>query len=124
MLPQGLVSAAKLAFRVCMAGHHRTVRIVLVSLLFLIFAGIRLPAQTRHFGCRAACCSRAALTFISDGVVEARNGKGELYGFARTRNMSGESAETIARTAQLFGQEGDITVLTVVRVPATEAATA
>ena len=46
MLPRGLVSATKLAFRVCMAGQDCTGRLVLVSLLFIIFAGIRLPAQT------------------------------------------------------------------------------
>ena len=69
-------------------------------------------------------CASDRLTFISDGVVEARNDKGELYGFARTRNISGEPAEMIARAAQSFGQEDDITVLTVMRVPATEAVTA
>jgi serine/threonine protein phosphatase PrpC len=52
------------------------------------------------------------LTFLSDGVVEARNAQGELYGFDRTRAISGESAEQIARAAQHFGQEDDITVLT------------
>jgi serine phosphatase RsbU (regulator of sigma subunit) len=61
------------------------------------------------------------LTFVSDGVVEARDASGELYGFARTGNISRESAETIARMAQLFGQEDDITVLTVARIPKLEA---
>lgn len=55
------------------------------------------------------------LTFVSDGVVEARNGSGELYGFARTESVSTQSAESIARAAQRFGQEDDITVLTVMR---------
>jgi hypothetical protein len=53
------------------------------------------------------------LTFVSDGVVEARNANGELYGFARTRSISGQPAASIARTAQSFGQEDDITVLVV-----------
>jgi hypothetical protein len=57
------------------------------------------------------------LTFMSDGVVEARDASGQLYGFERTRSISGQPAQTIARTAQLFGQEDDITVLTVVRLP-------
>jgi sigma-B regulation protein RsbU (phosphoserine phosphatase) len=57
------------------------------------------------------------LTFISDGVVEARNGRGELYGFARTKSISGHTAVAIARAAQRFGQEDDITVLTVMRAP-------
>ena len=52
------------------------------------------------------------LTFISDGVVEARNVAGELYGFERTRKLSTQPAQVIAETARAFGQEDDITVLT------------
>ena len=57
------------------------------------------------------------LTFLSDGVVEARNHAGELFGFDRARAISTQSAETIAATAQSFGQEDDITVLTLTRLP-------
>ena len=53
-----------------------------------------------------------ALTFMSDGVVEARTSAGELFGFDRTRSISTQSAEQIAQAAQAFGQEDDITVLT------------
>ena len=53
------------------------------------------------------------LTLLSDGVVEARNASGELFGFERTRGISQERAGKIAATAQQFGQEDDITVLTV-----------
>jgi Stage II sporulation protein E (SpoIIE) len=52
-----------------------------------------------------------SLTFLSDGVVEARNGEGELFGFERTRDISESSVEEIAGAAQAFGQEDDITVL-------------
>jgi phosphoserine phosphatase RsbU/P len=52
------------------------------------------------------------LTFVSDGVVEARDGMGILFGFDRTRTISNLSAEEIAATAQTFGQQDDITVLT------------
>ena len=38
---------------------------------------------------------------------------GELFGFDRTRDLSTQSAEAIAQAAQDFGQEDDITVLTV-----------
>ena len=55
------------------------------------------------------------LTFMTDGVVEARNSAGELFGFERTSGISGKSAEEIAGTAQRFGQEDDITVLTLAR---------
>jgi phosphoserine phosphatase RsbU/P len=53
------------------------------------------------------------LTFLWDGVVEAKNERGELFGFDRTRGLSRQSAETIAQAAQAFGQEDDITVLSV-----------
>ncbi|MGC2404176.1 MAG: PP2C family protein-serine/threonine phosphatase, partial [Acidobacteriaceae bacterium] len=52
------------------------------------------------------------LTFLSDGVVEARNITGELFGFDRTCAISAQSAQQIADAARNFGQEDDITVLT------------
>jgi len=52
------------------------------------------------------------LTFITDGVVEAANSAGELFGFERTCEISTHSAAQIAAAAQAFGQEDDITVLT------------
>ena len=61
--------------------------------------------------------------FISDGVVEARQPSGELFGFDRTHNLSNQSAFYIADAAKEFGQEDDITVLTVRRLaPAAVAA--
>ena len=54
----------------------------------------------------------SSLTFLSDGVVEARNESGELFGFDRTRAISSQSAQSIADVAERFGQEDDITVLT------------
>jgi Stage II sporulation protein E (SpoIIE) len=53
------------------------------------------------------------LTLLTDGVVEARNPAGELFGFNRAAAISTEAAEEIARAAQAHGQEDDITVLTV-----------
>jgi phosphoserine phosphatase RsbU/P len=53
------------------------------------------------------------LTFLTDGVVEARNAAGELYGIDRTAAISARSAEEIVSAASTFGQEDDITVLTV-----------
>jgi serine phosphatase RsbU (regulator of sigma subunit) len=52
------------------------------------------------------------LTFLSDGVVEARNAVGELFGFERTRQLSSRAAQQIADAAVQFGQQDDITVLT------------
>ena len=55
------------------------------------------------------------LTFVSDGVVEATNPQGELYGFERTRAISNQPAKAIAEAATQFGQEDDITVVTMTR---------
>jgi hypothetical protein len=54
----------------------------------------------------------AQLTLLSDGVIEAQNAKGELFGFDRTAAISTQTAESIASTAQAFGQKDDITVVT------------
>ena len=59
------------------------------------------------------------LTLLTDGVVEARDKAGTLFGFDRTAAMSIQTANQIAKTAELFGQDDDITVLTLERmVPA------
>lgn len=50
--------------------------------------------------------------FVSDGVVEAANVAGELFGFERTRAISMQSAEQIAEAAKKWGQNDDITVVT------------
>jgi serine phosphatase RsbU (regulator of sigma subunit) len=52
------------------------------------------------------------LTLLTDGVVEARDKAGALFGFERSAALSIESAEAIAGAAQAFGQEDDITALT------------
>jgi hypothetical protein len=54
--------------------------------------------------------------FLSDGVVEARQPSGELFGFDRVHNLTGQTAWYIADAAKSFGQEDDITVLTVKRL--------
>jgi serine phosphatase RsbU (regulator of sigma subunit) len=51
------------------------------------------------------------MIFLSDGVVEASNAHGELFGFERTQQVSNESARYIAQTAKRFGQSDDITVV-------------
>ena len=56
------------------------------------------------------------LLMMSDGVVEARQASGELFGFDRVHNLSNQSAFYIADAAKAFGQEDDITVLTVQRL--------
>jgi serine phosphatase RsbU (regulator of sigma subunit) len=56
------------------------------------------------------------ITMVTDGVVEARNKSGDLFGFERTAALSTEHAEKIAQAARAFGQDDDITVLTLTRV--------
>jgi hypothetical protein len=56
------------------------------------------------------------LLLLSDGVVEARRPTGELFGFERVHNLSNQTAFYIADAAKEFGQEDDITVLTVRRL--------
>jgi len=62
------------------------------------------------------------LLMMSDGVSEARKSNGELFGFDRVRNLSNQSAFFIADAAKEFGQEDDITVLTVRRLAQAAAA--
>jgi small neutral amino acid transporter SnatA (MarC family) len=64
------------------------------------------------------------LTFISDGVVEATNEKKELFGFERVQAISDQPAPAIASAAQNFGQEDDISVLSVTRTANLKAAVA
>jgi GAF domain-containing protein len=52
------------------------------------------------------------LVLLSDGVPEARSNGGELYGFDRLSSLTLMPAQDIAEAAQTFGQEDDITVLT------------
>lgn len=57
--------------------------------------------------------TRKLITFLSDGVVEARKGTGELLGFERVAQLTVKPAAEIADAAERWGQEDDITVLTV-----------
>jgi phosphoserine phosphatase RsbU/P len=54
-------------------------------------------------------------TFVSDGVIEAEDPKRNLFGFDRTRQLSGKPAREIAAAAKAWGQNDDITVVTVRR---------
>ncbi len=53
---------------------------------------------------------------MSDGVVEAENAQRDLFGFDRTRAISTKSAPEIAEAAKAWGQNDDITVVTVRRM--------
>lgn len=63
-----------------------------------------------------------ALMLMTDGVAEAQDAEGRLFGFDRIADMlrNGAAAVALATAAQAFGQEDDITVLSLsfVGVPA------
>ncbi len=58
------------------------------------------------------------LTLFSDGLLEARDREGELFGFDRiqARTQGCADASDLADAAIAFGQEDDITVVTVTRL--------
>jgi hypothetical protein len=62
-----------------------------------------------------AVLTGSVMTLVSDGVLEAANAAGELFGFERTREISTKSAAEIAEAARAWGQNDDITVVTVRR---------
>ncbi len=71
-----------------------------------------LSADAEYSNVRLAMRPGETLTMLSDGVIEARNTSGELLGFERARTLSARPADQIAQAAESFGQEDDITVLT------------
>lgn len=62
------------------------------------------------------------LALYTDGLLEARNRTGELYGFARLDDLFSSPTDAAAATqaAVNFGQDDDITVLTLTRLTAGE----
>lgn len=66
------------------------------------------------------------LVLISDGVAEATNADGHLFGFERVHDLlhSAKSTAEVANAAQSFGQEDDISVISVTRIPVIEPALA
>ncbi|HTZ59434.1 MAG TPA: SpoIIE family protein phosphatase [Acidobacteriaceae bacterium] len=58
------------------------------------------------------------LTFYTDGILEARNAAGELYGFERLTALirSQPTVEQMVEEARTFGQQDDITVFQVTRL--------
>jgi serine phosphatase RsbU (regulator of sigma subunit) len=58
---------------------------------------------------------RQTIVLLSDGVLEAQSSSGELLGFERLAALTTQPALAIADAAREFGQEDDITVVTVTR---------
>jgi serine phosphatase RsbU (regulator of sigma subunit) len=57
------------------------------------------------------------LMLMSDGVAEATDANGKLFGFERVHELLrvATSAAEVANAAQSFGQEDDISVISVTR---------
>jgi serine phosphatase RsbU (regulator of sigma subunit) len=57
------------------------------------------------------------LVLMSDGIAEATDADGQLFGFERVHELlrSATTAAAVANAAQSFGQEDDISVITVTR---------
>jgi len=57
------------------------------------------------------------LVLMSDGIVEASDAKGNLFGFERVHDLlrTARSAAEVASAAQSFGQEDDISVISITR---------
>jgi len=84
--------------------------------------GIGEMAQYEEVRLRMEPADRLAL--YTDGLLEARNDKGDLYGFERLQELFERpvAAEAASDDAVEFGQEDDVTVLTVTRLRAGEEA--
>jgi hypothetical protein len=74
-----------------------------------------LDAGASYQESRFELSANAQLTLVTDGVVEARSSDGQLFGFARLTALCTQSARSIADAATAFGQEDDVTVLTLSR---------
>jgi serine phosphatase RsbU (regulator of sigma subunit) len=64
------------------------------------------------------------LMLMSDGVAEATDHDGQLFGFDQVHQLlrTAKSAAKVAGAAQLFGQEDDISVISITRTAATDSA--
>jgi serine phosphatase RsbU (regulator of sigma subunit) len=70
-----------------------------------ILPGSQFDVQTVHVA------AHDHITFLTDGILEARNADGQLLGFDETARLSSHPPETIAAAAIRHGQDDDITVV-------------
>jgi hypothetical protein len=76
-------------------------------------AGIEFPVS------RFQLAESDSLILMTDGVAEAQDAQGRLFGFERIRELlrDGTGGAALAAAAQNFGQQDDITVLTIQFAP-------
>ncbi len=78
--------------------------------------GVKADAQYETV--RVQLAAGARVTFYSDGIVEAQNTEGELFGFERCGELAMQPVAKIVDAARRFGQQDDMTVIAVTRVAA------
>jgi sigma-B regulation protein RsbU (phosphoserine phosphatase) len=78
--------------------------------------GVR--SGTRYEAVRFRVEPGSRLTFYSDGIVEAQRQDGEMFGFERARQFSTRTPNEIVSAARAFGQQDDMTVVSIQRAPA------
>ena len=86
--------------------------------------GLDLSAEYEKIFLRLAIGDR--LTLYTDGLLEARNAAGELFSFERLRALiaTRPNAKQATEAAVAFGQDDDVTVITLTRLaPGVEATT-
>jgi Stage II sporulation protein E (SpoIIE) len=86
--------------------------------------GLDLTTEYRKIQFRLAIGDR--LTLYTDGLLEARNEAGEIFSFERLRKLiaTGPDAKQATDAAVAFGQDDDITVITLTRLaPGVESTT-
>ena len=76
-----------------------------------------LIADAEYLEARLQLTAGSRLTLVTDGVVESRDKSGALLGFERTARLSRNTADWIVESAREFGQDDDITALTIAWVP-------
>jgi serine phosphatase RsbU (regulator of sigma subunit) len=83
-----------------------------------------LVAEAAYENVAFAMVAGDRLTLYTDGLLEARNPARELYGFDRMQDLmaTNPDAHAASEAAIAFGQDDDITVLTLTRVTASVAA--
>lgn len=77
-----------------------------------------LAPNTTYMECEVATKPGDHMALYTDGLLEARNRTGELYGFKRLEDLFSSHTNAAAATeaAVNFGQDDDITVLTLTRL--------
>jgi hypothetical protein len=76
-----------------------------------------IAAATEYETVRIDLPRGSRLTFYSDGIVEAQDATGEMFGFERSLKISTEPVKKIIEAARTHGQQDDMTAIAITRAP-------